>query len=495
VSFAPLISTAPAGPLFPSGHAGAAAPNLRIAAPPDDPQINSPVRRAAFYAALIVIFLRYSMLHEVLSYYVGGNSAVLYVFSIPALLGAAATGGFQRCFSSRPMLYWAGFISWLWLAVPFSVWRGESAKYAFAYLRTDLPMIFLFAGLIITWKECRTALFTIAFAAMVNIASAPLFGKFYGSGRAGLQFSTIANPNDFAAHLILILPVLAFVICYPMRMPLVGVLARWVGSAALVYGLYLVVASGSRGALLALLTAVGYVFLKSHMPARVAILFGLPAAGVLLVMVLPAHTIERLQSYSTSIKAYDDEAGESAFQRNQLLRESIEATLAHPLLGVGPGTFGDYAGKMGSAARWINPHNSYTQVSSENGIPGLLFYLAGIVSPFLLIQRSWKRVRNDLELAEIATACFCLSVGVVGFCAAILFVNFAYFFYLPAFAGLAIAMGGAVNREIALRKAAPKPVPVVAKPLLPRTIPGFSAMPPSPPAEAPRNRFRFGGYR
>ena len=493
MSFTPLISTPSAAPRPPSGRADAPASNLRVAASQDDPQVYSPVRRAAFYAALIVIFLRYSMLHEMVTYYLGGNSGVLYVFAIPALLGVAATGGLQRSFSSRPMLYWMGFVGWLCLATPFSVWRGESARYAFSYLRTDIPMILLFAGLVMTWKECRAALFTIAFAAMFNVASARLFGQLFAQ-RVGLQFGTIGNPNDFAAHLILVVPVLAFLVRYPMRIRMIGMLARWAGGAAMVFGSYLAIASGSRGALMGILAAVGFVWLKSRMPLRIAILLGLPAAAALLLAILPAHTIERLQSYSTQVKAYDDEAGQSASLRNQLLQESIEATFTHPLFGVGPGVFGDYAGKVGSAAKWINSHNSYTQISSENGIPGLLFYLAGIVSPFLLIQRTWKRVRNEPELAEIATACFCVSTGIVGFCVAILFVNFGYFFYLPAFAGLAIAMGNATDREIALRKRAPKPGPAAIKTLAPRTNPGVSVMPLAVTG-APRNRFRFGGLR
>jgi O-Antigen ligase len=420
----------------------------------------NPARTVAFYAALGVIFLRYSLLHEMLTYYSGANTRVLYLFSIPALLGVAASGGLRRCISWRPTWYWAGFLVWMCLAVPFSVWRGESARYAFTYMRAEIPVMILMAGLVMTWKEFRAMLFTVGLAGLFNVATGLLFGTTYGMERFGLQFGTIQNPNDFAAHLLLVLPVVAFMVRRPPQVPILGTLLRLAATVALVYGTYLVVASGSRGAFIAIVAAGGFVFLKVKMPARTAMVVGVPLAVIALLALLPAHTIERLGSYSTEVPAYGDEASESALLRSQLLRESIKATFSHPLFGVGPGTFADYTGNISATAKWINPHNSYTQISSETGFPGLIFYLAGILSPFLLLQKTWKRVRNEPELRDVATACFCLSVGIVGFCVAILFVNFGYFFYLPAFAGTAVAMHGAVDREIALRKPAPaEPVP------------------------------------
>jgi hypothetical protein len=74
-------------------------------------------------------------------------------------------------------------------------------------------------------------------------------------------------------------------------------------------------------------------------------------------------------------------------------------------------------------------------------------YIAGIVSTFLLLNRTLRQARNRPECADIRAAVFCVSLALVAFCTAIAFVNFAYFFYLPAMAGLAIAMSKAAQIE------------------------------------------------
>ncbi len=88
----------------------------------DDVSINNPARRMGLYFALAVVFLRYSLLHEVLAYFGGFNTRLLYVFSIPALLLLFGSNGLSRAFSSRTTKYWLLFIVWLFITVPFSYW-------------------------------------------------------------------------------------------------------------------------------------------------------------------------------------------------------------------------------------------------------------------------------------------------------------------------------------------------------------------------------------
>src|SRR5205807_1765047 len=82
------------------------------------------------------------------------------------------------------------------------------------YLRTDLPMIFVMAGLALTWGECRAILYTIAIAGMCNILVGTLIIRSF-SGRTGLEFGVVSNPNDYAGHLLLILPLIVFLAIRP----------------------------------------------------------------------------------------------------------------------------------------------------------------------------------------------------------------------------------------------------------------------------------------
>ena len=75
--------------------------------------------------------------------------------------------------------------------------------------------------------------------------------------------------------------------------------------------------------------------------------------------------------------------------------------MEHPIFGVGPGIFtvgeADLAKSEGQAAQWHVSHNSYTQVSSEMGIPGLLLYLAALWGTLSNIV--WFRRRSRIDPA------------------------------------------------------------------------------------------------
>ena len=66
----------------------------------------------------------------------------------------------------------------------------------------------------------------------------------------------------------------------------------------------------------------------------------------------------------------------STQDRQQLLWRSIEVTKEHPLFGVGPGNFAQLSGN------WHVAHNSFTQMSSEGGIPALIFICVDSVEWF-----------------------------------------------------------------------------------------------------------------
>ncbi len=146
----------------------------------------------------------------------------------------------------------------------------------------------------------------------------------------------------------------------------------------------------------------------------------------------------------------------SSESREYLLRKSITYTFEHPIFGVGPRQFASYEGQhnriVGTHGLWNEAHNSFTQASSECGIPALIFFLAGIVSTYRLLNGVWREARRRPDCGEIRVTAFCAMLGLTAFLAAIAFLNFAYFFYLPAMGGFAIALRRAAQREFRLRR-------------------------------------------
>jgi len=413
--------------------------------PPD------PLRSIAFHLGLLLLFLRISMLHQVQTVMMGFNLYLLYLFGIPAIIGVVAAGGLRRAFRGRPAYYWTGFAIWMFLAIPFSSYRRGSAELLLTYLRTDLIMLFVTGGLAVTWRECKQLMHAIAWGVFVNLMCARIFLKGMGSeNRVSLEFGSISNPNDLAAHLLLALPFLLWV-----AMNSKFILMRLFAMLGVVYGLYVILGTGSRGALLALGAASVYFLVRGTARQRLVLVGIAPIAAAVLLTAVPTRILQRLTSFSANSADSVQEAIESSMLREYLLKTSIDYTFQHPLFGLGPGQFSSFEGMhnqiIGTHGYWHEAHNTFTQVSSECGIPGAILFIAGIVSTFLLLNRTFRQARNRPDCADIRAAVFCVSLALVAFCTAIAFVNFAYFFYLPAMAGLAIAMSKAAQVEFQSR--------------------------------------------
>jgi O-antigen ligase len=164
-----------------------------------------------------------------------------------------------------------------------------------------------------------------------------------------------------------------------------------------------------------------------------------------------------MQRYATLFtnNTDDQEAIESTAARTNLLKSSLRFTLQHPIFGVGPGEFSDYeaadAKSGGTKAAWQVTHNAYTQVSSEAGIPALLFYLAAIIMTFRIFGKIYRTALYRRELRSMAMACFCCQLSMVGFCTATIFLSLAYTMYLPTMSGLALAFSRSLEGELAGR--------------------------------------------
>ena len=416
------------------------------------------MRRFGFYCALAVVFIRFSMIHEALSYLLHINFYLLYIFGPPAIAGCLFSGGLRRTFQYKPARYWIGFVVCMICATPFSSWLGGSVEFLSAHLKTEFPLLFLVAGLTMTWKECLAVVNAIAAAALVSV----IFSKILSVEEAGrvvltMQGGSIANSNDYAAHLIVVLP---FLVAFAMR-PNRAFVFKLGAAGILCYSIFIILGTASRGAMVALIMCCLVLFLKATMPQRLAIVVTLPIAVILLISVLPAETRGRLTNFATSTKQENSDAAGSAEERTYLLKQSIRFSLENPLLGVGPGQFASYEGgvsrEAGQRGSWHQAHNSFTQVSAECGIPALIFYTTALVSGIRLLNRTNKKARQYGPRAagiQITTLCALIAVG--GFLTAIAFLNFYPKFYLPALVGIMVTFSAAAERELGILAIPPR---------------------------------------
>ena len=414
---------------------------------------SDPLNRMAFYLGMATVFMQFSVLPQVTTYVLRFDLYLPYLIAMPAILAMIASGGIRTCFRARTAYYWTGFGCWMLLAAPFSVWRGASVLACFFYWRSDLSMLFIVAAMLHEWSDIKTVMRVIGASAVVNVLSAYFLPRDLGE-RVGVALGSIANPNDYAAHLLLVLPFLLWILMAGKA------ISRIVALGFIGAGLYLILATSSRGALVALAADAVFWAIFGTWRQKAALVVAGPIAAMILLTTVPAQSLRRLAAI-WNLSATNTETAEalaSSVARQYTLTTSLRYTFEHPVFGVGPQQFALYEGgherMIGEHGYWHNTHNSFTEASAECGIPGFLFFAAGIVSTFLLFFKTFRQARSRPGCVDIRVAVFCIMLGMVGFTVAITFLSFAYFFYLPAMGGLAIGVWNAGQREFQLRGAA-----------------------------------------
>ena len=146
-------------------------------------------------------------------------------------------------------------------------------------------------------------------------------------------------------------------------------------------------------------------FALSFLPLRVkpvvliALILLLVLAAAALMIFTPyasglKYNLKELGDSIISIIAGGEKANSAGTGRGKLWKDTIRIIFENPIYGLGPDGFVIYRLLENNQ----NPHNEYLMAAGMLGIPGLLLYLAGILS---LLVCGWKRFRK-LEPMTIA---------------------------------------------------------------------------------------------
>ena len=413
----------------------------------------SPFQSLACYAAFCMIVVRCGVLPEISVNLLHVNTYLLYIVGPPAILGCLLTGGLGRAFRSSPVRLFLGFFLCMLLATPGSSWPGASASKDLDYLRADLICMFVVAGLIVTWKQVLGAMKAMALSGFIILMVARVFAKPDDNGRLYLDLGfdgVISNSNDLAAHVILLLPYILFSALKPRRNNLLRVLVL----GCVCYGCWVILGTSSRGTMLGLVAISLFLFFRASGTQRIAVIGLVPVLALGLVAVLPKSNLVRLSTVfgGRVEQTGDDEASESMDSRQYLVMQSIKLTFQHPIFGIGPSQFANVEGKQAKArgenGNWHETHNTYTQVSSECGIPALLLFLAAFASVFSKVNQTYKSARNAGN-NEVAQVCLWYLASVIGYMVSIMFLACAYRFTLPLLIGLGVAINFGARRQLA----------------------------------------------
>jgi O-antigen ligase len=448
------------------------------------------VPRPAFYLTAIFVFVVYARLPEIADTVMGLGLHSVRIIMLLALFATLLFGGDMRAMFSKIGVCLMAFTLWMCLCTPFSTWRGGSI----AVLR-DVWTVSLFSFVIVAsavqgLEQCRRIMYTLAAAAVFIEIYTIVMGRVQ-QGRVALLGGTLANANYLALILLIGLPFCLFV------------LRTKAGFSPLKFACLLmlfcipvtVAGTGSRGGLLTL--AIMFLMYFVPLPVSQKIVVAV-CALVVSVFAIAWSSRSALDRYRTIIASSDParlsdserSAVESAELRKELLRSSLQLTLRHPLFGVGPVMFevanANYVeattGRSDVNA-WHETHNTFTQLSCEDGLPGLLLYCLALVFCFKAVFSAEMRARRDPGLSSLGQIAFALRLALIAFTGTAIFASNAYMYYFPMLAGLCVAVDRATATQFSPQMAAgpepPAPMPWAARPLAqvrPGTRGGNTAM-------------------
>jgi O-antigen ligase len=113
----------------------------------------------------------------------------------------------------------------------------------------------------------------------------------------------------------------------------------------------------------------------------------------------------------------------------------------------------------GGRGNWHETHNAYTQVSSEAGVPALIFFLGILVLSIRSCHRIHKTCGGDPRLLPLAHTALALELALAAYGISSLFSSVAYSNLLPTLAGLAVALERSAS---AVFRAGAAPEPALA---------------------------------
>lgn len=305
------------------------------------------------------------------------------------------------------------------VTVVFAFWRGGALDVIENQFSKAAMVAVLVAMIVNTTDELGKLLWVQSVSiAVMTIASIVIHPAGVGGGTRlwGLG-GVFSNPNDLAINIAINFP-----LCLALLLKAKGVIRKLIWAVALICLLYGVLATYSRSGLIAMVVCfiicVWEFGFKGKRPAVVVAAIFIMMAGTAVGLSNPKY-VARVKTLVQGGDVEDSGDKGSLDARRELLMESIRVTFQHPVFGVGPGNF------QAITESWHVTHNTYTELSSETGLPGLGLFLAIIFLTFRSLKKVAQTVayKNDPKVNLFTNA---LRAGLTAYIIGAAFASTAY---------------------------------------------------------------------
>lgn len=365
------------------------------------------------------------------------------------------TGSFLAAFRESIGKYMLAFTACFLVSIPFGIWRGGSVQVFTDQWLMGVVIFTATASLVSDFGQYVRTAKTIALAILVLTIISITFGTME-NGRLFLEHGRFANPNEMAQALLLGMP-----FWWALYMGFRSLPGKLLAGCCLALMLYVIGETGSRGALISLVVIAVFMFFRAPVVDKMKLLVGAAVLLAVAILALPGGLKARYQTFfsqddsdtgtaasgnqSASDSAMLESAVASSNSRKDMLIRSLVITLHHPIFGVGPGNFPVEENDMAKAegkrrGAWLGTHNTFTEVSSECGIPALFFYAGIVVLSLRKTYSLYRRTKPYPALKEICSHALGLNYSLIAFVVTGMFLHAAYTALLPVLAGLTVSL-------------------------------------------------------
>ena len=407
----------------------------------------NPLQKIAFGLTAFFVLLLYSRLQDFASY-----------LHLPGIILSLATilmivSGNVHTISKVASTKWSVAMTvFMVCAVPFSVWPGGAADTIVKVWLKALLVYTIVTSAIVIPRYCTRLITIAAFGTLCGTVIGLIVGK-VTEGRMGELNARFGDANDFAQ-------VLLIGMCLMLGYSVTPGRNRFAKLLAYVSAIVMLVAffrTGSRGGFIGLLTVTLFVFIKDSAATKAGILILVIVVTACMLMFLPDTLKYRYGALlglvaETQTNREAIAAGGSAEGRQHLLKQSLLITARHPVFGVGAGMFAvaenSVAVNQGLAkGAWHETHNMYTQVSSENGIPAFICFVAALLMAFRALNRVVALGKNsaDLVIVEASRSAYWIRLALLAMMSSGFFLSIAYTNELQVLIALAMGLNYSVT--------------------------------------------------
>lgn len=358
--------------------------------------------------------------------------AVVLLFALFSLASRKSPVRLWRSWQSRAFFFFLIVAGVSWLTLGLDPFRGSMM---FVYLS---QFAFLISTMILVDSRKRLRWSLLAVLASMAWASlyalrewqkaVPIYGLSYRP-----SWSPAGGPNYLAASAVICLPIAFYL---STRSP--NRLDRWFSVACAVPIVGATLVGASRGGVVALFVAGVVILFQSRKHRKVFLFIG--AVIAVLFLISPVSPVVRFLHPNNGAKT-------AVNDRLELWSAGLHMIEQHPLTGIGLDNFKAELPQYLLPGQHIDyiAHNTYIEMASEMGLPGLVLFLWILLATFRSLARTRRRA-GETDSPILYCAASGLFAGLVGFSVAMVFLSASFLkllwfsvFFASAMEGLTLA--------------------------------------------------------